>query len=79
MYLHETLIAHTRRLLDTDFAVNRLGETPAHFHRRMKRVEDQLNSDAFTGVGGRGLAGLARGLRDRCEEVIKRKGQRLDK
>jgi len=35
--------------------------------------------DSFAAIGGRGLAGLARDLRDRCEEVIKRKGQRLDK
>ena len=56
-----------------------LGETPVQFQRRMKLVEDHLNSDSFAAIGGRGLAGLARGLRDRCEEVIKRKGQRLDK
>jgi len=60
--------------------VSGLGETPAQFQRRMKLVEDHLNSDSFAAVGGsRGLAGLARDLRDRCEEVIKRKGQRLDK
>jgi hypothetical protein len=79
VYLHETLISHIRRLLGRDFAVSGLGETPVQFQRRMKLVEDHLNSDSFAAIGGRGLAGLARSLRDRCEEVIKRKGQRLDK
>ena len=79
IYLHETLIAHIRRLLDNDFAANRLFESPSHFRERMQKVEDHLNSDAFASPSGMGLAGLARELRPRCEELIKRKGQRLPK
>lgn len=79
MYLHETVIAHIRRLLDNDFAANKLFETPNQFRVRMKKVEDHLNSDAFASPGGMGLEGLARELRARCEDMILRKGERLPK
>ena len=69
---HETLIAHIRRLLDTDFASNKLFETPSQFRARVQRVEDHLNSDASASSDGRGLEGLAKDLRWRCEEVIRR-------
>ena len=69
----------TRGLLDSDFAHRDLHETPAHFSLRMKKVEDHMNSEAFTAPGGRGLLGLAKDLRSRCEEVIKRDGQRIPK
>jgi hypothetical protein len=79
VYLHETLISHIRRLLNTNFAATRLDETPVQFRARMQKVEDYLNSAAFAQPGGSGLDGLARELRERCEEVIKRKGERLPK
>ena len=34
VYLHETAVAHVRRLLDTDFAHRQVHETPAHFAER---------------------------------------------
>ena len=80
VYLHETVISHIRRLLDTDFAYTSLGETPAHFAARMKKVERFMNSDAFAKKdGGRGLMGLAKELQGRCDLVIKRKGERTSK
>ena len=80
VYLHETVVAHVRRLLDTDFACTRLGETRSQFAVRMKKVERFMNSEAFAKQdGGRGLEGLAKELRHRCELVIKSKGQRIPK
>ena len=79
LYLHETVISHIRRLLDNEFASNKLFETPAQFRERMQKVENHLNSAAFASPSGMGLAGLAKELRPRCEELIKRKGQRLPK
>ena len=79
VYVHETLIAHIRRLLDTDFVATKINESPPQFKQRMKRVEDHLNSDAFAAPNGTGLLGLAKELRSRCEEVIRRKGQRIPK
>ena len=58
VHLHETVTSHIRRLLDTDFACTRLGETPSQFAKRMKKVENYMNSDAFAKAdGGRGLRG----------------------
>ena len=79
LYLHETVISHIRRLLDGDFCHHKLYETPAHFKKRMQLVEDHLNSDAFAAAGGRGLLGLAKELRPRCQEFIRRHGARLPK
>jgi hypothetical protein len=80
VYLHETVISHIRRLLDTDFAYTSLGETPAHFATRMKKVERFMNSAAFAKRdGGRGLMGLAKELQGRCDLAIKRKGERIPK
>ena len=79
LYVHETLIAHVRRLLDGDFCHHKLYETPAHFRHRMQLVENHLNSNAFNAAGGRGLLGLARDLRPRCMELIRRGGARLPK
>ena len=79
LYLHETLISHIRRLLDNDFAPERIDETPRQFRARMQKVEDHLNSPAFKAPGGQGLMGLAKELRPRCEELVRRKGERLPK
>ena len=48
LYLHETVIAHIRRLHDTDFASGKIFETPSQFRVRMQKVEDHMNSAAFT-------------------------------
>jgi hypothetical protein len=48
------------------------------FRRRLTKVEQHMNSDAFTALeGGDGLPGLARRLRTRCETLVKNKGERL--
>ncbi len=79
VYLHETVISHIRRLLGTDVAYAGLEESVGHFKRRMKAVEEHMNSPVFSSQGGRGLDGLARNLRARCAEVVRRKGARLPK
>ena len=79
VYLHETVISHIRRLLETDFVYGGLEESVAHFKSRTKRVADHMNSPAFSCEGGRGLEGLAKDLRIRCEEVVRRGGERLPK
>ena len=50
------------------------------FRRRLTKVEQHMNSVAFTDLkGGDGLPGLARRLRTRCETLIVMKGERLPK
>ena len=80
VYIHETVVSHVRRLLDNEFTCSRLDETPAQFAARMEAVQAFMNSPDFAREGGgRGLAGLARELRSRCELVISRKGERIPK
>ena len=38
-----------------------------------------MNSAEFSGPDGRGLLGLAKDLRSRCQEVVRRKGERIPK
>ena len=78
VYLHETAIAHGRRLLNTTYACRRVGETVGQFRTRLDKVEAHMNSDEFD-AGGGGLEALAKELRARCEEVVRRKGERLPK
>ena len=78
VYLHETVNSHIHRLLDTDFACHRLYETVPQFTARAKKVEKFMNSKKFKAEkGGGGLVGLAKDLRARCEEVKRRKGERI--
>ena len=77
LYLHETVISHIRRLLEHRFPCLHAHETVAQFRARMDRVVHHMNSDAF-GAGG-GLPSLARGLRQRCEELVRLNGERLPK
>ncbi len=78
--LHETVISHIRRLLDTTFATSQLHESPTQFMKRMGMVCDHMNSDDFARrSGGGGLAGLAKETMWRCEEIIRLKGERLAK
>ena len=79
VHLHETVISHVRRLSETDFICKHLCETPRQFTARMQRVEDHMNSSSFAAPGRRGLTGLAKELRTRCELVIASKGQRVPK
>ena len=79
VYLHETVIAHIRRLLDTDYRCASLNETVPRFQDRMNRVAAHLNSQNFRAHGGRGMCGLAKDLRRRCAEVVRLKGGRLPK
>ena len=72
-------ISHIRRLLDREFTCRKLFESPSKFTRRMKQMEEHLNSDRFVAPGGGGLLALAKELPDRCREVIKRKGERIPK
>ena len=77
VYLHETVIAHIRRLLANKFASNRLVETVGHFRARMDRVAAHMNSAEFNATGGGGLLSLARELPERCQAVIDGGGERL--
>ena len=77
VYLHETVISHVRRLLDGEFARRRIYETPEHFVTRMLKVETHMNSASFKAPEGRGLEGLAKDLKWRCEEVERQKGERI--
>ena len=71
--------SHIRRLLDDDFPCQQLGESAQHFAARMLKVQEYMNSPAFAGKDGRGLAGLATDLRPRCEMVVAMRGQRIPK
>ena len=79
VYPHETCIAHIRRLLEHKFVRDSPGETLRQFRNRMAKVEAELNSDSFAADGGGGLMALSAELRPRCEELIRRKGDRLPK
>ena len=79
VYPHETAISHVRRLLDTEYMCARTHETEQQFRLRMRKVERHMNSTAFAAVGGRGLLGLCKGMRSRCEDVIRRGGERIPK
>ncbi len=79
VYIHETAISHIRRLLASRFVCMRIDEQFWQFKKRMGAVQDHMNSDSFAAQGGRGLPGLCQELRDRCREVIDRKGGRIPK
>jgi hypothetical protein len=78
VYLHETAISHIRRLLREKFVCLRVGETSPQFKQRMNKVQDYMNSEEFAREpDGRGLPGLAKDLRARCEQLLDKKGERL--
>lgn len=79
VFLHETAIAHIRRLLAGQFASSRVCESFEQFEQRMQAVQEHMNSDAFAAEDGDGLRGLAKELHTRCREVVARKGERLPK
>ena len=61
-----------------EFVCVRVDETYPQFKRRMRKVQDLMNSDAFRREpDGTVLLGLAKDVRERCEELKGRHGQRL--
>ena len=79
VYLREPAIAHIRRFLDNDFYHAKLHEIPTHCKQCMQKVGHFMNSAAFAAEGGNGFLGLAKSLREQCEEVVRRSGERLPK
>ena len=78
VYLHETTISHIKRLLREKFVCRRIGETLGDFKRRIRSVQDYMNSDAFAREpDGRGLLGLAKSLHQRCRSLCEGNGERL--
>ena len=77
VYLHETMVSHVRRLLDGDFASNKLAESPAQLAKRMQRV-GPYEFLLFCRPWRTWLNG-SKELRTRCELVIASKGQRVPK
>ena len=79
VYLHETVISHIRRLLDTRFVCSNIKESPKQFRMRLTAVQDYMNSADFHADGKAGLMGLAKEFRRRCEDVVRREGDRIPK
>ena len=80
VYLHETVISHIRRLMETKFYCKRLGETPQQFDARCNLIATHMNSSDFSPKGeGGGLAALAKDFRKRCDMVVSLRGERLPK
>ena len=78
VYPHETLISHIRRCLDHKFPRSSHGENPAQFAKRMRKVQDHLNSAAFAApAGGGGLRSLSASLMERCKQLAELSGERL--
>ena len=80
VYLHETVVSHIRRLMEDDFSCQRLGETATQFIKRVRKVEMHMNSEAFAHQNrGCGLSGLSAELQQRCQLVVRSKGERIPK
>ena len=61
-------------------ACNSIHETLPQFIKRMKAVENFMNSAKFKAKpNGRGLDGLARELLDRCRKIRDAKGELIPK
>ena len=52
LYLHETVISHIRRVLESKFPCLHTHETVAQFRARMDRVVQHMNSKDFGEGGG---------------------------
>ena len=57
VYLHETAISHIRRLLDTRFTCCHPNETAKQFGKRLRAVQDYMNSESFAAQGRAGRLG----------------------
>ena len=77
VYPHETAIGHIRNLLDGKFQCTRVGETEAQFRARMAKVVQYMNGPELAAKDGRGLLGICKALRPRCEELKRSGGRRL--
>ena len=66
-------------MLEREYPCNQLHASVPQFQKRVLKVEHALNSDKFASDHGEGLEGLARRLRARCAEVVRRKGERIPK
>ena len=78
-FLHETVISHVRRLLQSQFARNSLHETPSQFAARMKKVEHHMNYVMGVSAPGESLLKLGKETHKRSEDLIRLKGERLPK
>ena len=78
-YLHETVVSHVRRLLQSQFARKSLHETPGQFAARMKKVEHHMNYVMGRSAPGEALLNLGQRMHKRSEDMIKLKGERLPK
>ena len=78
-YLHETVISHVRRLLNTKFMRKALNESPSEFRARMLKVEKYMNYEMGRNGPGQALLELGDKLHERCRALVQRKGERLPK
>ena len=78
-YLHETVISHVRRLLQSQFARKSLVETPGQFAARMRKVEHHMNYVMGKQAPGEALLKLASQTHKRSEDLKNLKGERLPK
>ena len=79
LFLHETVISHVRRLLQSQFARKSLHETPGQFAARMKKVEHYMNNVMGKSAPGEALMKLGRALHNRSEDLKDLNGERLPK
>ena len=78
-YLHETMISHVRRLLQSQFARKTLHETPGQFAARMRKVGEHMNYVMGVKAPGKALMQLGKDMHQRSEDLVKLKGDRLPK
>ena len=64
-------------MLSQKFVCAHVNETFQQFKGRMAKVQDFMNSPEFCAKDGRGLAGLAKDLLPRCEQLVAGGGVRL--
>ena len=78
-YLHETVISHVRRLLNTKFMRKALNESPSEFRARMLKVEKYMNYEMGKNGRGKALQELGDTLHQRSEALKQLQGERLPK
>jgi len=78
-YLHETVVAHVRRLLATKFMRKALKETPLEFKARMLKVEKHMNYHMGRNGPGQALLQLGEEMHQRSAALKRLQGERLPK
>ena len=78
-YLHETVVSHVRRLLNTRCMRKAIKESPSEFKARMLKVEKHMNYEMGKNGRGRALVELGDSLHQRAEALKQRQGERLPK